>query len=318
MDELLGKKTGQTPESVSNIARKTLMSPGFASTPEGQNLIKRIQSQIGVEKSPLVGKTFNLHDVENAFDNIRRVAARTDKQSAMGHMMEEKLSDFVYKLPGGADYMQRRSTYAVAKRLETAQRIKQAAIDAGHATFTGAGVGHAFANEMKKIARLGPGGKPNKLLRLWTPEQQEFIKRVAGRRDVGERMARFFGKMSPTHWGGGVMDSLLALVLGPWTAGGAMVAGVAGRGTERLIARSKMKEFDRLILKPAEDDLERVVGTPALNSVRGSPALESWKKRATRATTRALAIEIARQANKPQLIPRIEQEINQIEPASNQ
>jgi hypothetical protein len=301
MDRLLAKQT-TTDEALENLGQQA--TAFGAISPQA---IAQAKAKVRLETMESGGK-YTFHDVENAFDTIRKATAAKDKQSAMGAMMENKLEDHVKKLPGGEDYLQRRSTYSQAKKLETVKRIKEKADLAAGRRYTQAGIGHALSTAFNdEIA-----SKPRELKR-WTPEEQKFIKDFAGRRNWGERAARFFGRAAPTSWGGLVLNTLITSTLGGVPAAITAGAGLAGRGVEKIIAGRKLRQFEDLVAREAggnEEKLRDVIGPDAHAKIKGSEALRQWKKRATRTTTRALAISIARAANMPQLVPRIEGEIN--------
>jgi hypothetical protein len=272
------------------------------------------------ERLKAMGGTYDFGDIENALENIRPTFKASGKQPAMGQMIEEKIENHVYSLPGGPEFMQYRSQYSQAKKLDTINQIKERADIVAGRRFTTAGLGHALAQEVDKIA------KNPRELRRWTPAEQDVIKSIAGRKGLDERMARAVGKLSvrgPMNIG---LDYLVHLALGPLIPGGTMgvmLAGEAGRQWERRIAAGKIREWENLTSAGGDvKNLGKVVGDPVVGALNSSPsgrrALHSWQARASRATTRALALEIARATNKPQLIPRIEQEINQIEPVSDQ
>lgn len=256
--------------------------------------------------------THDFIDLHNARKNLKPALSAGGEQGRMAEMMEEKLDDYVLGLPGGEKFKRGIEQYARAAKLDDLQEIKRKADLSAQARYTTAGWAHSFATELKKIA-MNP-----KKMRLWTPDEREAIEKLVSRKDFGTRVLRAAGRLSvrgPASLGAdAVIGHLLHAVIpgGPY---GLMAAGELGRFGERQVMESRIKDFEDLVAKGGKRDvqLKNVIGPQAHDRIKNTEAFRQWSKKATPSTTRALAIAIARAANMPQLIPRIESEINGIE-----
>lgn len=258
-------------------------------------------------------------DLHNARKNLKRAFAAGGEQARMAGKIEEKLDDYAFSLPKGEQFKQGLDEYARAAKLDEIDEIKRKADLASGSRYTTAGWAHAVATELKKIA-----SNPKKL-RLWTPDEQARIEKIAGRKDLSDRIFRTMGRMSvrgPASLGADAVIGHLLHGIIPGGPYGLMLAGEVGRQLERAGIERQVRGFEELVAKGGkEEKLRPVIGDQAVETIKstadGKRALAAWTKKATKTSTRALAIAIARSANMPQLVPRIENEINDIEPVSN-
>lgn len=282
-------------------------------TPEMEDYLAKIESpkrraQVRLQlmaQGP--GHTFK--DIHNALINFRPAIKAEGTEGAMGNMMQEKLDDYVFNLPKGPEFQKGMEEYSQARKLDEINAIKERVEIATQRNKTRAGYAHNLALEVDKIAR-----NPKKL-RLWKPEEQEHIKSIVSKGNLGQKIAGALGNFAPSGIGRVGIDVVLGHILGSVIPGGTiglMAMGTVARGIETGLAKKRLSQFEKLVSPE--------VNTQLSNDPMTSGALTRWanaKGRGKQAATRALAIAIARQAKTPKLVPRIQQELENMDQDNN-
>lgn len=303
--------------NMDRLLAKSSITPEMESQLETLGPKARARARLAIMES---GEGHTFGDIHNAMINLRPAIKAEGTEGAMANMMQEKLDDYVFTLPQGPEFQKGIADYAQARKLDEIDAIKDRVEIATKRNKTRAGYAHNLALEVDKIA------KNPKKLRLWTPDEQAYIKSIVKKGNLPQKIAGALGNFAPTGIGRIGIDAVLGHILGGFIPGGTlglMTIGAVGRGIETSLARKRLSEFERVVEAGGrEDQLSKVVSPSVVDHLKKTPitkqALDNWKKKTTKATTRALAIAIARATNKPNLVPRIEQEINQIEQTGDQ
>jgi hypothetical protein len=227
-------------------------------------------------------------------------------------MIGQTLDDYADSLgDAGPELVKGKGEYSIGKKK---QKIEQALKDAeirSRRRFTSAGLPHAISIEFDKLRKA----------REFTPDEKARIDLLAQGGDETQRLARHAGRFSAR----GALPFAIDFIVGPHLGippGVIMGGAEVGRQVARRMAlRDVHGLMDLVEAGGDEDKLEKVIGDRALKAMKsraeGREALKRWGKSATPSTTRALALAIARATNMPQLIPRIEGEINGLQQTSD-
>jgi hypothetical protein len=296
VDRLIGKSS-ITPEAEKNIAS---FMQGVAPTD-----IPKLRAKLRLALMEQ-GPKHSFGDIHNALINLRPAIKSGGTEGAMGEMIQEKIDDYVFNhLPKGPEFLQGRSEYSQARKLDTINEMKDRIENTLKGNQTKAGLAHAMGKEFKKIA-----DNPNKL-RLWKPDEQASIKNITRRGDriILSRLAQF----APTSIGRIGFDSLIGIALGHGVGGALAVVGTGAKIAEHVIAKKRLAAFEKLVSSGGN----RAVFEELTSRPRTAQAIRNWANATgehKRIATIALTSAIAKEVNRPDLQKRLQQEIDNIDP----
>ena len=210
------------------------------------------------------------------------------------------------------------TTYSpAAKVLELENLVRKAQND--RSLLSQGGIDAAISKQFRQLS------KNEKKMKLWSPEEQSDIENMAQGGDQVQRLLRIAGKAAPRGVVSGGFDVYLGSLLHHFIPGGPIGMAAAGEAAHRLTAARTLASVkgiqEKILPPPARKAALRVKVSPKvydklLSNPTTNQAVQNWAKatgpRKAMATA-ALARAIARAVNVPKLVPRIEQEINDLD-----